>query len=162
MARKPRTPLAAGATAPDFKLSDYSTGSAVTLSRTLERGPVLVAIYKIGCPTCQLALPFLDRLHHGGSLQVFGISQDNQSGTARFHANFKLSMPSLLDREEDGYVVSNAFGISSVPSLFMIEPDGRISMAVTGFVKGELESIGRRAGVEIFRAGENVPEWKAG
>ena len=80
--------------------------------------------------------------------------------------NFKrptaLSMPTLLDREHDGYPVSNAFGISHVPSLFLIEPDGTISLASEGFVKRDLEAIGKRAGIEPFRPDEKVPEWKAG
>jgi hypothetical protein len=71
-------------------------------------------------------------------------------------------MPMLLDREEEGYPVSNAFGITHVPSLFLIEPDGTISLASEGFVKSDLESIGERAGVTPFRQDEKVPAWKAG
>ncbi len=58
--------------------------------------------------------------------------------------------------------MSNAFGITNVPSLFLVEPDGVISLASQGFVKRDLEALGKRAGVEVFRQGEKVPEWKAG
>jgi hypothetical protein len=43
-----------------------------------------------------------------------------------------------------------------------VEPDGAISLSVTGFSKRELEALGKRAGVETFRPEEDVPEWKAG
>ena len=161
MARLPRKLLAAGDAAPDFALDDLAGGKH-TLSGVLERGAALVAIYKIGCPTCQLTLPFLDRVHRSGGLQVIGVSQDNASGTERFQGRLRIALPSLLDREEDGYRLSNAFGVSYVPSLFLIEPDGRISLALEGFVKSELEAIGKRAGIEVFGAGDHVPEWKAG
>ena len=71
-------------------------------------------------------------------------------------------MPTLLDRERDGYPASNAFGISHVPSLFVVEPDGMISLASEGFIKRDLEAIGGRAGLEPFRPEDKIPEWKAG
>jgi peroxiredoxin len=161
MARLPRKLLAAGDASPGFTLDDLAGGTH-TLSEILARGPALVAVYKVGCPTCQLTLPLVDRIHRSGGLQVIGVSQDNASGTERFQTKLRIALPSLLDREEDGYRVSNAFGLSYVPSLFLIEPDGRISLASEGFVKSDLESIGKRAGIELFGASDHVPEWKAG
>jgi len=152
--------LAAGADAPSFQLGDLA-GKQHALADLLAEGPVLVALYKISCPVCQMTLPHLERLSKG-SLRVIGISQDDERGTAFFHQKFGATMAALLDREESGYPVSNAFGISHVPSLFLIEPDGVISLASAGFVKSDLEAIGRRAGVAAFLPGENVPEWKAG
>ena len=108
-----------------------------------------------------MRLPFLDRIA-AGTLQLVAISQDDERGTARFQNTYGVTLPTLLDRERDDYPASNAFGISHVPSLFLVEPDGVISMAVEGFVKRELESIASRAGVPVFRAEEHVPEWKPG
>jgi peroxiredoxin len=90
------------------------------------------------------------------------ISQDDPNLTARFQKTFGLSLRTLFDREEDGYPVSNAFGITHVPALFLVEPDGTVSLAETGFRKSHLEQIGTRAGVAPFRQEDNVPEWKAG
>jgi peroxiredoxin len=152
--------LSAGAKAPGFTLYDVS-GRKHTLGEILERGAVLLALYKISCPTCQLTMPYLERIA-AGSLQVIGISQDDERGTQRFLKTHSLAMPTLFDREEDGYKVSNAFGITHVPSLFLVETDGTISVAMSGFAKRDLEAIGRRAGVEPFHAEDHVPEWKAG
>jgi peroxiredoxin len=153
--------LAAGAKAPEFKLENLEGGEQ-RLSDILAHGPVLLALFKISCPVCQLALPYLDRAAKGSSLQLIAVSQNDERGTERFHKAYSITMPTLLDREERGYPVSNAFGIDSVPSLFLVEPDGVISLASAGFVKKDLEAIGRRGGVEMFRAEEKVPEWKAG
>jgi len=153
--------LKAGAKAPSFTLDDMSGGKH-SLSQILEHGPVLLVLYKISCPVCQLTLPYVDRIARG-SLQVIGISQDDERATARFKSNFGVThMETLFDRDRDGYTVSNAFGISHVPSMFLVEPDGTIALAAEGFVKRELESLGRRAGIETFHAGEDVPQWKAG
>jgi peroxiredoxin len=108
-----------------------------------------------------LTLPFLERLA-SGSLQIVAISQDDASSTRRFQSRFGISMLTLLDREEEGYPVSNAFGITHVPSLFLVETDGTISSTCEGFVRSDLEAIGARAGIPPFRRDETVPSWKAG
>ncbi len=157
--------LTAGVKAPLFTLDDLD-GNRRSLKAILEQGPALLALYKISCPVCQLTLPYLERIaaggSHPGSLQVIGISQDDERATRRFLKSYGPTMPALLDREEDGFPVSNAFGITHVPSLFLVETDGTIARALSGFSKRDLEALGRRAGVEPFRAEEDVPEWKAG
>ena len=109
----------------------------------------------------QLAFPFLDRIGKG-SLQVVAISQDGERATAQFHKQYGITLTTLLDRGEEKYAVSNAFGIAYVPTTFLVEPDGVISSAVEGFQKAELESLGLRSGIVTFKATEAVPSWKAG
>jgi peroxiredoxin len=146
--------------APQFTLNDLE-GVSQSLAAILQRGPVLLVLYKISCPVCQLTLPFLNRIADSG-LQIVAISQDDASATRRFQSKFGVSLPTLLDREEENYPVSNAFGITHVPSLFLVEPDGTISFASEGFVKNDLESLAERAGLPLFRQEETVPAWKAG
>jgi peroxiredoxin len=152
--------LKQGTKAPSFTLED-TTGAKQTLSDILARGPALLALYKVSCPVCQLTFPFLDRISKG-ELQVIGISQDDDRDTRKFQKTYSPDLAMLLDRDRDGYPVSNAFGVSNVPSIFLIEQDGTISMAWEGFAKSDLEKAGKRAGTEPFREGEQVPEWKAG
>ena len=124
--------------------------------------PVLLVLYKISCPVCQLTMPYLERIVNGLRSHVIGISQDDERGTERFQMNLRSDMATLLDREEDGYPASNAFGITHVPSLFLVETDAPISLASSGFNKRDLEAIARRAESRIFPPEDNVPEWKAG
>ena len=150
----------AGSKAPAFTLRDHA-GNPRSLDKILERGPALLALYKLSCPVCQLTAPYLERLSNG-SIQVVTVSQDDEAATRKFEQTYGLTAPSLLDRKEDGYPLSNALAIDHVPSLFLVEQDGTIALASSGFAKKELEKLGARAGVQVFREDENVPAWKAG
>ena len=132
------------------------------LEEVLAGGPALLAFFKVSCPVCQFTLPFMERIAKSGSLRVVGVSQDDAKATARFAKEFGVTFPMLLDEERAGYAASNAFGISTVPTLFLVDADGVVAFAGEGFVKRDLADLGRRAGVEVFRQDEPVPEWKAG
>ena len=147
--------LEEGATAPGFSLTDLS-GNRRTLSEIADGNSVLLAFFKVSCPTCQFTFPFLERLYRRG-LPMYAISQDDAESTREFHQEFGITIPTLLDEEEKGYPASNAYGLSYVPSLFLIEPDGKISQASTGFDKRALEKLG-----QPFEPGEYVPEFKSG
>jgi len=159
--RHKKAVLEAGARAPSFRLKDLG-GASVSLEELLLKGPALLAFYKVSCPVCQLTFPFLERLAASLSIQIAGISQDDLSATEGFNRRFGVTFPTLLDQAKEGYPASNAFGITNVPTLFLVEPDGQIASVVSGFSKRDLEALGARAGVMAFRADENVPEWKAG
>ena len=158
---KKKPMAAAGTKAPGFDLTGLD-GAPHSLDEFLKRGPALVVFYKISCPVCQLTAPYLERLAPSESLQVIGISQDDAESTRQFNHRFGVTFPTLVDPDAKDYPVSNAYGISSVPSLFVVEPGGEISTAFNGFSKRDLEALGQRAGVEMFKAADNVPEWKAG
>jgi peroxiredoxin len=160
--------VAAGAKAPSFRLAGLAgsrglDGSARSLQEILAGGPALLAFFKISCPVCQLTVPYLERLAaNNGRVQVVGISQDDAGATRGFANRFGLTFPMLLDSPEDNYPASNAYGISSVPSLFVIEPDGIVSRSFAGFSKRDFEELGARAGISPFGPEDHVPEWKAG
>jgi peroxiredoxin len=159
--RRTKAQTAAGAKAPSFQLT-APDGSKITLDEILARGPALLAFFKISCPVCQLTAPYLERLAANRAIQVIGISQDDASSTRGFANRFRLTFPTLLDLSEQEYPASNAYAITSVPSLFLIEPDGTVSRAFAGFSKRDFEEIGARAGVAPFGPDDHVPEWKAG
>jgi len=153
-------PLETGATAPAVSLTD-SDGVRRPLDSFLATGPVVLAFFKVSCPVCQLTLPFLGRLA-GGELQIVPVSQDEPDMTERFLNEFGLYSAALFDREEDGYPASNAFGITTVPSIFLIEPDRRISWSAVGFDKVQLESLAARVSRPIFYKTDMAPALKAG
>jgi peroxiredoxin len=161
--------LPAGAKAPGISLQD-TTGETVTLADALNKGPVVVAFFKVSCPTCQFAAPFLERLHEtyaGPKFTMLGISQDDSRDTRDFFKEFDVWFPSLIDA--DGYPVSNQYGITNVPTIFLIAPDGKIRLTSVGFVKKELERIAAEAAratatppKALFKPSEAVPEVKPG
>lgn len=159
--------LDTGSRAPDFRLArlvDGSAGEEVSLGDLLARGPAVLAFFKISCPVCQMTFPFLERIHTaaGSALRIYGISQNDARDTAEFADRFGITFPLLLDDEDADFVTSNAYGISSVPSIFVIESDGTISHAGEGWSRREIAALGERAGTNPLRPSDNVPELKAG
>jgi len=153
--------LEAGAKTPAFELKELN-GATRSIDSILQNGPALVAFFKIGCPVCQLTFPYLQRLAANEAVQVVGISQDEPGVTKNFNQRFGVTFPTLVDEPKAGYPVSNAFGIDTVPSLFVLEQDGRISKSFAGFSKKDLEAFGERVGVRPFAPDEKVPEFRAG
>ncbi|MGH9862946.1 MAG: peroxiredoxin family protein [Candidatus Acidiferrales bacterium] len=161
--------LSAGTAAPPFTLKDTG-GQNRSLAEALKRGPVLLAFFKNSCPVCQFTFPFLERLYQGikgqDGLTLWGVSQDDARDTLDFAREFGTSFPLLPD--EDGYPVSNAYGLTNVPTLFLVKPDGQIQLTSVGFERRDIERVAgefaRVAGqpIQVFQPGENVPDSKAG
>jgi peroxiredoxin len=160
--------LEPGQIAPDFSLSDMG-GTEFSLSAALARGPVVAVFFKISCPTCQYALPFLERLHQAyrvGGVTIVGVSQNNRKDTALFNQAFGISFPVLLD-DAVSYPVSNAYGLTNVPTVFWIGQDGKIEISSVGWDRNDFETInGKVAGsgrvIPVFHPGEDVPAFRAG
>jgi peroxiredoxin len=160
-----------GALAPDVSLPS-SNGQKFSLRDTLNGGvAVVLAFFKVSCPTCQYAFPFLQRLHaaySNGKVRVVGVSQDDQTATQNFNRQYNVTFPTLLD-DAKRYVASNSYGLINVPSIFLITPDGAVEQTIIGWEKSEFESLNHRLaqicgvpGLKLFKAGENVLEFKAG
>ena len=149
-----------GGTAPDFRLESLA-GEVETLETVTAHGPALLVFYKVSCPTCQLTLPYLGRLA-GSGLQVYAICQNDAESASEFNQEYEVALPTLLDAAAAGYPASNAYGITHVPTLFLINPDRSIAWNSVGFLKKDLESLGQRFGVTLFGPADRVPDWKGG
>jgi len=163
------THIVAGNTAPEFSLRSLDQ-KQYALRSLLERGPVVAAFFKISCPVCQFTFPFLERLHQqygSGGATFLGISQDDARATKGFASEYGVTFPMVLD--EDGYPVSNAYGLTNVPTIFLIETDGKVKVSSMGFDKKDLETIASQlaerrkiALTPLFRPDEVVPANKPG
>jgi len=163
------TMVLAGRSAPLFTLPGLNR-EQLSLAEALRKGPVVAAFFKISCPVCQFALPFLERLHKAyGNERVsfWGISQDDRRDTKDFCDEYALSFPALLDGE--GYPVSNQYGLTNVPTVFLIAPDGTVKVSSVGFSKSDLESIAAQVAgylhlpvAPVFLPDEIVPDYKPG
>jgi len=161
--------IASGTTAPDFSLKALD-GVAYSLASLRARGPVVLAFFKISCPVCQFTFPFLQRIADrfaGKNISVLGVSQDDVRDTKDFNQEFGVRFPTVLDR--DGYPVSNAYGLTNVPTVFLIAPDGKVRIECMGFDKAGLEQIAgelsqheKVAAAPLFGQDEVVPDYKPG
>jgi len=165
------TNIVAGNTAPDFSLKGLD-GKELSLASSLQRGPVVAAFFKVSCPVCQFTFPFLERMYQrygGDSVTFLGISQDDARDTKDFVKEFGVTFQMLFDEKQKGYPASNAYGLTSVPTIFLIETDGTVKISCMGFDKNDLESIARElaerrkmTAAPLFRANESVPAHKPG
>jgi peroxiredoxin len=127
--------------APEFSLKG-TDGKDYSLNALLKRGPVFVSFFKVSCPVCQFTFPFIERLYKrygSDNVTILGISQDNLRATKEFNAEYGVTFPVLLDA--DGYPASNAYGLTNVPTSFLIDTDGAVKLTCLGFNKNDLEAI---------------------
>jgi peroxiredoxin len=162
--------LSTATAAPEFTLTG-TDGSTFSLKDALLRGPVVLAFFKISCPVCQYALPFLERiykLHGNKGTTIVGISQDKQRDTLAFMKEYGITFPVLLD-DTSSYLVSNAYGLTNVPTIFWIGQDGQIEISSVGWSRKDVEEIHHRMAeldrskpVPLFQPGEDVRDFRAG
>jgi peroxiredoxin Q/BCP len=131
-------PLKAGDRAPDFTLPD-TEGKPVTLSKLLEKGPVILAFYPkaftSGCT--KQNQNFRDRFADvdAKGATVLGISTDSVETQKRFKAELKLPYELLSD--EGGKVAKQYSGTMAVVGVanranFVIGQDGLVKELVAG------------------------------
>jgi len=162
--------LTAGKPAPEFTLPTTG-GQAWSLAEARRRGPVVLAFFKASCPVCQLAFPYLQRLYEAypkERMSVVGVSQNPLQETLAFMSDYDVRFPVVLD-DTHQFPVSNAYGLTNVPTVFLIGRDGVIQASSVGWARREIEDI--NAGLaqatavarrKIFHPGEDVPEFRAG
>jgi peroxiredoxin len=164
--------LAAGTIAPDFTLNTMD-GKQVMLRELLDRGPVVLAFFKVSCPVCQFAFPYYERLARAyrddKGVTVLGICQNKAPDAKAFAHEYGVTFPIALDNDANRYEVSNAYGITNVPTMFYIAPSGEIEVSSVGWSKDEVEEVNARlssrhhlAVPAIWTAGEDVPAFRAG
>lgn len=168
--------LPPGTKAPDFSLPATSDDKnkddgKFSLQSALQKGPVLAAFFKVSCPTCQYTFPYLERLHRAQGekkITVVGISQNDRKDTIAFLKAYGITFRTLID-DSNGYAVSNAYGLTNVPSLFLIGQNGKIEVTSVGWVKQEIEEINRKFAASqqtstppLFQPGEEVHDFRAG
>jgi len=162
--------LTVGTKAPEFELKAMD-GRRFTLHEELLQGPVVLAFFKVSCPTCQYAFPFLERLEraygHKG-VRIIGVSQNDPKETAAFNKEFGVTFPVLLD-DTHKYPVSNAYGLTNVPTTFWIAQDSEIEISSVGWVKADFTEINRKMAAAgkitpaaVFQPGEDVRDFRAG
>src|SRR5437868_9133887 len=165
------THVNAGQTAPEFSLKGID-GKIYSLEELRRKGPVVTAFFKISCPVCQFTFPFLQRLYErygNDDVTFLGISQDDAKATAGFGKQYGITFPIALDEKEKGYPASNAYGLTNVPTIFLIDAEGTVRVSSMGFVKKDLEEIAATlaelknlAPAALFRANESIPANRPG
>jgi thiol-disulfide isomerase/thioredoxin len=130
----------------------------------------LLVFFKTSCPTCRWALPFFENLHRSSKsdvLQVIAVAEDEESDVVSLANELGLTFPIAL--EPAPYETSAAYGLTTVPTLFLVRKDGVVELSSAGFARDEiLEMIScaaARAGakpISPFPEGAEIPAFRPG
>ena len=119
----------------------------------------LLVFFETDCPTCQLALPYLNSLSRD-KIQVIGLSQDDEASTRNFVQQMGIDYPVELDR---GLRLSRAFDPQSVPTFYLLDENGAVTQTLVGFDKAGLNDMARALGhAPIAPSNDGAPAWKPG
>jgi peroxiredoxin len=149
----------------DFTLFSYS-GQGYSLYGT--HGYVMLVFYKVTCPTCQLTLPFVEKMYklYGDKITFYGIVQDGPKDAEDFARRYSLTFPQLLDYPD--YKVSESYLVEVVPTIYLVNEEKLIEFVSSSFVKKDLENLIRKLSLvaqrpeqDIFE-GTQVPVFKPG
>jgi peroxiredoxin len=99
---------------------------------------------------------------------LVGVSQNDAKDTAAFAREFGVTFPLLLD-DTRSYPVSNAYGLTNVPTIFWIGRDGEIEISSIGWSKPDFEKVNQQLAeatravvAPLYQPGEDVRDYSAG
>ncbi len=136
--------LEPGAAAPGFTVKDLS-GEVFDLEVEKMNSPHLLVFFSIFCEPCRRELAVVQRLHdkyRDAGWRVVAVALDGEplkhgvDGFARQEGyGFRVLMDELDARET--FRVADAYGVSEIPSVFVIEKGGGIFFGRRGFTREE-------------------------
>jgi len=94
--------------------------------------PALVVFWASWCGPCAQEAPALERFSKtaAGRGRIVGVDwSDARSGAVQFLRRYAWTFPNLRDAEG---LVGNSYGLTGLPTTFVIDPDGRIHAALRG------------------------------
>ncbi len=162
--------LPAGSIAPEASLPVLGAGGDRAVVGRPGAGPAIAVFFKESCPTCRMALPLAERLHRqvrGAGARVIGVSQDAAPAAVALRDALGLTMPILVDAP--ALAVSDAWGLVSVPTFYLVDADGRILDRNAGFHRETFSEMARRVAAgagapapRLWSEDEEVPPWRPG
>lgn len=135
------TALEPGNLAPSFSLPGDDGKTHAFPTANAGKG-TLIFFFKTECPTCQLTMPFVERLFQrlrGGPIGFVAVGQNDEAELDPFRKRFGLSFPVAM--ESAPWQASNAYGITNVPSFFLVDAAGKVVKNLVGHSKPGLEEL---------------------
>jgi peroxiredoxin len=116
------------------------------------------------CKTTRQTLPYVDRLwrRRAAGHEVVAILQDTPEEARELARTLSLEMPLRL--EADPYPLARELGLTTVPTLFLLDREGQIRAISEGFARADLEAFAQRLGVSgpLFTPEDKAPAMKPG
>ncbi|GAB4358404.1 MAG: TlpA disulfide reductase family protein [Gammaproteobacteria bacterium] len=128
--------------APDFALKSRS-GPNVRLSE-LRGQVVMINFWATWCGPCRQEMPLLESLYKRYrklGFTLLGVNvEENSRPAERFLKDVPVSFPILYDNRNE---VSKLYQVSGMPSTVIIDRDGKVRFAHTGYVPGDESKYSR-------------------
>ena len=131
--------------APQFALPNLE-GKEIALAERLKEGPVIVDFWATWCKPCIKAFPDLQEIfdnYEDCGLSVFAISIDGPRSTSRVGALIKSKGNTFEVLLDPAQKVAKKFHVTSVPRTVLIDTDGSIVWAVTGYRPSNHEELSK-------------------
>jgi peroxiredoxin len=127
-------PSLTGKMAPDFALPALD-GRTISLAQY--RGKkIILSFWASWCEPCRLEIPALKEFYestrnNAGNFELLAISIDDDRGAAEaYAAESKMPFLVLLDLQS---TAAHAFGVDSIPTVFVIDETGKVTYGHTGY-----------------------------
>lgn len=128
----------------DFLLTDLSGKPTKTIDAR-KKGMLLVVFFHTGDPVSQQTLAGLQRLadayKESGKLTVLAVSQNTEDETREFAAQFGITFPCLLDRDQ---YLSMTYGVTTIPTAYLAAGDGRVVRKMNSYRGAILNEMSAR------------------
>ena len=133
--------VAEGDMAPGFELPVL--GGETTKSLSASHGKVrYIDFWASWCPPCRVSVPEIVALQRdlGGSrFEVIAINVDERLDDAlRFLEHYPMSYDVLSDPQG---ATAAAYALPGMPTSFVVDPEGRVTLVHVGFRPGDMEDI---------------------
>jgi peroxiredoxin len=146
--------------APSFTLPDIDTGAPVSDPWRASAGPTVLAFFKATCPVCQMAAPAVRAMAEAGAA-VVAIGEDPAPKLVAYRDQWGQTVPTLT--EPAPYRVSGAYGLVSVPTLYLVGAEGTILDMVRGWDRDGWNAVAVAAGGSPVSApGDGLPPYRPG
>ncbi len=135
--------LEVGALASHFALLG-TDGRDYSLPSDLEGAPAVLVFLRVKCPTCDVAMPYFNRLREAypEGWHLWALSQDDPARTAEYQRRFRVEYPVLIDAPT--LYASRLYDPPSTPTFFLVGSDGRIAYTSEGFAKEDVNELSTR------------------
>jgi thiol-disulfide isomerase/thioredoxin len=133
--------VAEGDMAPGFELPVL--GGETTKSLSASRGKVrYIDFWASWCPPCRVSVPEIVALQRdlGGSrFEVIAINVDERIDDAlKFLERYPMNYDVLSDPQG---TTAAAWALPGMPTSFVVDPDGRVTLVHVGFRRGDMQAI---------------------
>lgn len=163
--------IAPGSPAPKFVLPARGDGrDRLSLDELISSGPALLAFFKTSCPVCALSFPVWGELarRHGDAVSMVAVSQDPLGKARPWLDDVGFDAPVLDD--SDGYAVSAAYDIDTVPTLVLVDRAGEVVASSEGWDRRRAnawdvelaELSGRPSAGPLSADGDGRPPYRPG